>query len=99
MTGFRQVFSDEKGNISAARIFFAVWTVIIIWAAWHGPAEAFWPLAASVMIGLLSWAAGPRIAQYLAPQVGRVASAAAEAAKKQYDNLWEDDERGDMRRR
>lgn len=95
----RQLFCDEKGSLSAARIFFAVWTGIVVWAAWHDPAEAFWPLAASVMIGLLSWAAGPRIAQYLAPQVGKVASAVGTAAKKQYDNLWEDDERGDLRRR
>lgn len=80
--GVSQVVSDEKGNVSAARVFFLMWTCIVVWAAWHQPADAFWPLAASVLIGLLSWAAGPRIAQYLAPQVGAAASATAEALKQ-----------------
>lgn len=78
----RDLFNDERGNISSARVFFGVWTLIIVWAAWHDPAEAFWPLAASVMLGLLSWAAGPRIAQYLAPQVGAAAKATADAVKE-----------------
>lgn len=75
------VFTDEKGRLSAARVFFAAWTLIVCWAAWHNPAPAFWPLAASVMIGLLSWAAGPRIAEYLAPQAGAAARATADALK------------------
>jgi hypothetical protein len=75
------VFKDEKGQLSAARVFLGVWTLIVVWAAYHGPAEPFWPLAASVMIGLVSWAAGPRIAQYLAPQAGAAARATADAIK------------------
>lgn len=78
---FRDLFNDEKGNISSARVFFAAWSVLVAYASWHPPAEAFWPLAASVLIGLLSWAAGPRIAQYLAPQVGAAAKATADAVK------------------
>jgi len=77
-----QLFNDERGRLSAARVFFAVWTVIVTWAAYHQPADAFWPLASAVLIGLLSWAAGPRIAQYLAPQAGAAAKAAADAIKE-----------------
>lgn len=78
---FFSLFNDEKGRLSAARVFFFCWSVLIAFAAWHEPAEAFWPLATSVLIGLLSWAAGPRIAQYLAPQVGAAAQATAESIK------------------
>lgn len=78
---WRNVFSDERGNWSAARVFFMLWTAIVVWASWYRPAEAFWPVAATVMLGLLSWAAGPRIAQYLAPQVGAAAQATAAAVR------------------
>lgn len=88
------LFNDEKDRLSAARVFFAVWTGIVVWAAWHKPADAFWPLAASVMIGLLSWAAGPRIAQYLAPQAGAAAKATADAIKKRWGDVRKDDESG-----
>lgn len=77
-----ELFNDERGHLSAARVFFAIWTLIVIWAAWHDPADAFWPVSASVLIGLLSWAGGPRIAQYLAPQVGAAAKATADAIKE-----------------
>ena len=77
-----QLLRDEQGNLSAARVFFLLWTGIVVWAATSTPADAFWPLAASVMVGLLSWAGGPRIAQYLAPQAGAAAQAAANAIRE-----------------
>jgi hypothetical protein len=88
------LFNDERDRLSSARVFFTLWTGIVMYAAWHPPAEAFWPVAASVLIGLLSWAAGPRIAQYLAPQAGAAAKAAADAVKKRFGDVRTDDERG-----
>ena len=78
----RSLWHDEKGNVSAARVFFAVWTVVVCVAAWRAPADPFWPMATSVLLGLLSWAAGPRIAQYLAPQISGAAKATADALKE-----------------
>jgi len=76
------LFSDERGRVSAARVFFGIWTAIVVWAAWHEAADAFWPVASAVLIGLLSWAAGARIAQYIAPQIGSAASATAFAIRE-----------------
>ena len=42
-------------------------------------AGAAWTLLGSLIIALASWAGGPRIASYLAPQIGRTASAIASA--------------------
>jgi hypothetical protein len=93
------IWRDETGNLSAARVFFTIWTAIIVWAAWHEPADAFWPLASTVMVGLLSWSAGPRIAKYFAPQAGAAAAATAEAVKRRFGNAFKDDERGDHKKR
>jgi hypothetical protein len=93
------IWRDETGHLSAARVFFSIWTMIIVWAAWHEPADAFWPLATAVMMGLLSWTAGPRIAKYFAPQAGAAAKAAADAVRKRFDNAYTDDERGEHKNR
>ena len=47
---------------------------------WDVPEPAY-VLLGSLVIGLLAWAAGPRTAQYLAPQIGAVASGIAQAVK------------------
>lgn len=94
-----EVFKDETGGFSAARVFFAVWTGIITVAAYNKPDAAFWPVAGSIAIGLLSWAGGPRIAKYLAPQVGKVAGSVSDAVKARFGNVYKDDERGDYTER
>jgi len=43
--------------------------------------EVAYALLGSFDIGLLAWAGGPRVAQYLGPQVAGVASGIAKAVK------------------
>ena len=80
------VFRDEKGNVSMARVAVAYWLALCgyaVAAALHGarPDNAVWAVLSGVAVALVSWAAGPRIAQYLAPQAGATAQAAAQALR------------------
>jgi len=82
----KEILRDERGVPSAARTFlFAslVFTAVLIVldsTIWTVP-ESVYTLLGSLDIGLLAWAAGPRVAQYLGPQVGAVASGIAQAVK------------------
>ena len=80
-----QILSDESGKPSAARILLCVclaFTAVIITAdalLWATVPHAAYSLLTTVEIGLLSWAAGPRIAQYLLPGIGQVTAGVASA--------------------
>ena len=83
----REILTDERGSLSAARVlltasmvFIAV-IIVLDSTIWDVPDPAY-VLLGSWGIGLLAWAGGPRVAQYLAPQVGAVASGIAQAAKR-----------------
>ena len=83
----KEILTDERGNLSAARVlltasmlFIAV-IIVLDSTFWDVPEPAY-VLLGSWGIGLLAWAGGPRVAQYLAPQVGAVASGIAQAAKR-----------------
>jgi len=75
----RQLLSDEKGKVSAARTLLVgemLYTGILILfdiVLWGDVSNAIYALLGTVFTGLLAWAAGPRIAQYLLPQIGAVA--------------------------
>ena len=81
-----EIVKDERGSLSAARVFLAVsliFTGIIIVldaTIWYVPEPAY-SLLGGLTVGLVAWAGGPRVAQYLAPQVGAVTSGIAQAAK------------------
>jgi len=81
-----EIFCDERGKPSAARIFLATtmaFTGLIIVLdsiVWDVPEPAY-ALLGSLGIGLLAWTAGPRMAAYIGPQVGAVASGIAQAVK------------------
>ena len=81
-----EVVRDEQGSLSAARVFLAislVFTGIIIIldsTIWDVP-EPVYSLLGGLTVGLVAWAGGPRMAQYLAPQVGAMASGIAQAVK------------------
>ena len=75
-----EILADEKGKLSAARVllvcclgFTAVLIVFdsILWATVE---NAVYALLGTIFTGLLAWTAGPRIAQYLGPQISGVAS-------------------------
>jgi len=83
----KEILTDERGSLSAARVlltasmvFIAV-IIVLDSTVWNVPDPAY-VLLGSWGIGLLAWAGGPRVAQYLAPQVGAVASGIAQAAKR-----------------
>ena len=76
----RQILTDEKGNLSAARVLLSAslaFTAVIIIAdslLWADVPNAAYALLGTIFTGLLAWTAGPRIAQYILPQIGAVAS-------------------------
>ena len=80
------ILRDERGSLSAARTFllasliFTAVLIVLDSTVWTVP-ESVDTLLGSLDIGLLAWAGGPRVAQYLAPQVGAVASGIAQAVK------------------
>ena len=74
-----QLLSDEKGKLSAARallvgsLFFTGALILFDIVLWGDVSNAIYALLGTIFTGLLAWAAGPRIAQYLLPQIGAVA--------------------------
>jgi len=87
MFSVKEILTDERGNLSAARTFlfgslaFTGTLIVLDSMIWDVPEPAY-VLLGSLVIGLVAWAGGPRVAQYLAPQVGAVASGIAQAAKR-----------------
>lgn len=79
------VLQDERGRWSAARVFLAVWLANALLYVWRRPESESLGLVltffSGVAIPLIVWTAGPRIAEYLGPQVGAVTGAVAESAK------------------
>jgi len=75
------VLHDERGALSSARV--GLWTVLAF-TGWYivshdKPDGAVLSLLGSVLIGFMAWAGGPRMAQYLGPQIGAVAQGIAQA--------------------
>ena len=107
MFSIKEILKDERGSLSAARIFLFVslaFTAAIIVAdslLWATVPNAAYALLGTIFTGLLAWTAGPRIAQYFGPQIGAVASGIAAALVREprrpelldNDPTFEDDER------
>ena len=94
-----EIVKDERGSLSAARVFLAislVFTGVIIVLdsiVWEVP-ESVYSLLGGLAIGLVAWAGGPRVAQYLGPQVAGVASGIAQAIRgPQRPDLLDNDPR------
>jgi len=94
-----EIVKDERGSLSAARVFLAislVFTGVIIVldsTVWEVP-ESVYSLLGGLAIGLVAWAGGPRVAQYLGPQVAGVASGIAQAIRgPQRPDLLDNDPR------
>jgi len=82
----KDILRDERGTFSAARTFLLVvllftGTIIVLDSIILAVPEIAYTLLGSLNVGLLSWAGGPRVAQYLAPQIGSVAAGIAKAVK------------------
>ena len=84
----KDIISDEKGKLSAARVLLVgclVFTGGIILTDslfWGEVPNAAYALLGTIFTGLLAWCAGPRIAQYLGPQIGAVAKGIGDAVKQ-----------------
>jgi len=82
----KEILRDERGSLSAARIFLVctlvfIGTLIVLDSTiWNVP-EVVYTLLGSIGMGLLAWAGGPRVAQYLGPQIGAVTAGIAKAVK------------------
>ncbi len=83
----RNVLQDEQGNWSSARCLLwlvVVYTLVELHLVAHQGLRvdnAAYGLLGGLLTGLLAWAGGPRIAQYLGPQVGAVVQALGQAAR------------------
>ena len=91
-----EIFCDERGKPSAARIFLATtmaFTGLIIVLdsiVWDVPEPAY-ALLGSLGIGLLAWTAGPRIAQYIGPGIAGVAKGIGSAVRQPKRPKFRDD--------
>lgn len=82
---WRQLIQDERGQLSTARTLLWVWTAFtlaLLALAWREVPNGVLSLLSAVEIALVAWAGGPRIAQYLAPQVGAAASAVGQSLRE-----------------
>jgi len=82
----KEILVDERGAVSAARTFrlgvlLFTGTIIVLDSIILAVPEIAYTLLGSLNVGLLAWAGGPRVAQYLAPQIGSVAAGIAKAVK------------------
>jgi len=82
----KDILTDERGTPSAARTFLFgslvfTGTIIVLDSIILAVPEIAYPLLGSLNIGLLSWCGGPRVAAYLAPQIGAAAAGIAKAIK------------------
>lgn len=75
---------DERGNLSTARVLLWLWSlvamglVVVKYRDVPNPVLAFF---SGILIALISWAGGARIAQYLAPQVSATAQAVGQSLR------------------
>ena len=86
MFNVKEILSDERGTVSAARTFLLgvllfTGAIIVLDSLILEVPEIAYTLLGSLNVGLLAWAGGPRVAQYLAPQIGYVAAGIAKAVK------------------
>jgi hypothetical protein len=79
-----ELVEDERGRLSTARTLLWGWTAYsaaFLAVTWATVGNAVLAFLSTVEVALITWAAGPRIAQYLAPQVGRAADAVGQALR------------------
>ena len=82
----KEILVDERGSFSAARTFLLgvllfTGTIIVLDSLILAVPEIAYTLLGSLNVGLLAWAGGPRVAQYLAPQIGAAAAGIAKAVR------------------
>lgn len=98
-----QLFEDETGSLSSARA--GVWTTLALAVVTiaiditlavqsrHAIPNVVYALESTMFMAFASWAAGPRIAEYLAPQISQGAHSVALAIRDARLPSRKDDER------
>lgn len=99
-----ELFTDERAKLSAARL--GLWITVgmalvtvgfDVYMTWLGGKATIpntvYSLEATMFLAFASWAGGPRIAQYLGPQIGVAASGIAAAVRDKRLPSKMDDER------
>lgn len=101
----KHLVTDDKGELSIARlgvwltIFLAVATIsidvaLVLAGVTLSIPNAAYALESTMFMAFVSWVAGPRMASYLAPQIGGVAQGVASAVRDARLPSKHDDERG-----
>lgn len=93
MTDWGRIFTDERGNPSAARVLLTltlVYTFRVIEAHVGGVGidNAVWTLLYGIIGFFVIWSAGPRLAQYFVPGLQTGLSALGTALKRQKDRPY-----------
>jgi len=101
----RHLVTDDKGELSLSRlglilsIILAVGTIgLDAWlTATHATValpNTVYALESTMFLSFVSWVTGPRMASFLAPQIGNAASALAKATRDARLPSKDDDEQG-----
>ena len=104
---WHELVEDDRDRFSSAR--FGLWTTVLLTVlvifvdlflvltkAPHFVPNTVYGVLGTMFMAFASWAAGPRIAQYIGPQIGAVAQGLASAVRSDREpNARTDDERGE----
>lgn len=94
------LLKDERGNWSSARCSWWLVVTLVVGAVYvdtltvREVSAGAWTILGTLVMFTGGWAAGPRMAQYLFPQIGATVQAIGQAARRGLDNARKDDERG-----
>ena len=105
MSRLHQLLEDEGRDLSAARcgmwvtvaLVLMIVTIDTVLTIVNAPARipnTVYGLMGTMFVSFASWAAGPRIAEYLAPQLGAAVQGLSGAARDARLPSKTDDERG-----
>lgn len=80
--------ADEQGNLSSARCL--LWLTVIVAlrvvyldaTEWADPSAAAYTLLTTMIVCFTAWAGGPRLAQYVMPQLGAAVAAVGSALRE-----------------
>lgn len=86
------VFRDETNSISSGRILLWIWTAAIIGELFFNfdalsKSQPLLVFLSGIYSFLIVWVAGPRIAKYLAPQIGKITNAIGQAKSNRTNEI------------
>jgi hypothetical protein len=79
------LFNDEQQNMSSARVLLWLWSGMCMYMVvghFKEVDNGVLAFMSGIEMALVGWAAGPRVMQYLGPQIGRAAAAVGQATSR-----------------